>query len=308
MKTRRQVYDAIVLGGGPAGAQCTLWLHRLGLKVLLVEKTNRFGGLQASSNYSNEWLVVLEGATGQSVAATINRRLHKLGAEYLLDSELVQLTEHAGGLSAVIEEQSHRLHAVSARYLVIATGATPRSGGLLAGPSVIIGTGVAAAAVDVIGQDVAVLGGGDSAVETYHLMREKQARSVRLYARTVRARSMLWKSVPAADKFVGDYQVDDRALQVTSNAATCTYQRLFVNYGWQPVVPACVTVVAPEILGDQGDLKTDAFRRTAHPRILAVGEAAGAAHPCVATSLGDGVIAAKTIEQQLRHVTDSTNF
>lgn len=64
-------FDAVVIGGGPAGSSCALWLKGLGYEPLLIEARERLGGLQAESPYRNAWIVALPEATGFGVADNI---------------------------------------------------------------------------------------------------------------------------------------------------------------------------------------------------------------------------------------------
>ena len=41
---------AVIIGGGPAGCQCALWLHMLGYDVLIVEKSKQLDCLQLEEN------------------------------------------------------------------------------------------------------------------------------------------------------------------------------------------------------------------------------------------------------------------
>ena len=75
------IYDAVVVGGGPAGASCALWLHLLGLRPCIVERTARLGGLQNHSPYDNHWIVSTPGLSGQSIAALIHGNIEHHGIE-----------------------------------------------------------------------------------------------------------------------------------------------------------------------------------------------------------------------------------
>jgi pyruvate/2-oxoglutarate dehydrogenase complex dihydrolipoamide dehydrogenase (E3) component len=70
-----------------------------------------------------------------------------------------------------------------------------------------------------------------------------------------------------------------------------------VFYGWAPVVPlgGQITLETDE----RGFVRTDDRRRTSEPDVYAIGEIAHRLHPCVATSMSDGVVCAKDIQQRL---------
>ena len=52
----QQMHDAVIVGGGPAGASCALWLARLGLSPLLVEASARLGGLGNDNPFTDDWI------------------------------------------------------------------------------------------------------------------------------------------------------------------------------------------------------------------------------------------------------------
>ena len=76
--------DAIVVGGGPAGAACALWAHQMGLRVLLLEAGPALGGLQRRSPYENRWLPGKPGRTGQQVAADLQAHLEQARVPFRL--------------------------------------------------------------------------------------------------------------------------------------------------------------------------------------------------------------------------------
>ena len=46
-----------IIGGGPAGMSCALWLHNYGLYPIIIEKESALGGMARMSPYPNEWLL-----------------------------------------------------------------------------------------------------------------------------------------------------------------------------------------------------------------------------------------------------------
>ena len=83
----QQVYDSVIVGGGPAGASCALWLARLGLSPLLVEASERLGGLGNDNPFADDWIAVLPGVTGQQVAANIDASARRRRAAAPVDPD-----------------------------------------------------------------------------------------------------------------------------------------------------------------------------------------------------------------------------
>src|SRR5919109_1255152 len=46
-----------IIGGGPAGMSCALWLHNYALHPVLIERESELGGMARRSPYPNEWLL-----------------------------------------------------------------------------------------------------------------------------------------------------------------------------------------------------------------------------------------------------------
>ena len=122
----QQVYDSVIVGGGPAGASCALWLARLGLSPLLVEASERLGGLGNDNPFADDWIAVLPGVTGQQVAANIDASVRAAGVPLRLS------TDH-GRASLQGRHRGHagrprgRNHARARPHLVIASGVRARA-------------------------------------------------------------------------------------------------------------------------------------------------------------------------------------
>jgi len=293
----RQQYDAVIVGGGPAGASCAIWLARLGLAPLLVEASSRLGGLAADNPFADDWIAVLPGVTGQQVAANIAASVQAAGVPTRLDTPALRARRADGGFEVELGRAGGAVETVRGRALVVASGVRAR--GLpghppgAAWPGVFVGPGSSIMAQDYAGLSVAVLGGGDNAFENFVYVRNRGARAVHLYARSVRAQQQ-WVARAGQDGVrVGPYQVDPAARTVDGRA----YDLILVFYGWEP------QAAFAEALGLQRDargyIRTDAATaETSTADVYAIGEVAHRMHPCVVTSLADGVVAAKTIQRR----------
>jgi len=70
-----------IIGGGPAGMSCALWLHNYGLHPVIIEKERALGGIARMSPYPNEWLLGQRGKTARENAAEFAAHIHELGIE-----------------------------------------------------------------------------------------------------------------------------------------------------------------------------------------------------------------------------------
>jgi len=296
------IWDAIIVGGGPAGASCATWLARLGLAPLLLEAAPLLGGLTACNPFRDDWIVALPAVTGRDVAANIARSVElaceQTRLEVVTGARVTAVRRAADGFEVdCLQQGATRRHA--GRTLVLATGVRPRpldaSRPGHAWPGVLCGPGEHIARADYAGRSVAILGGGDNAFENYAYVRGRGAASVQVYARTVRAQRQLVRAVADGDLHVGAYQVDPETRQVQGR----TYDLILVFYGWEPRADFADGLALRR--DERGFIRTDPDSAvTSVPGCYAVGEVARRMHPCVVTAMADGVVAAKAIERALQ--------
>ena len=259
---------------------------------MLIEKRPTLGGLQADSPYLNEWIPMLpRGTRGYQVAATMNDTLRHHGVHMALGCEVMQARR--ASLNGFDVETSTDTH--QARYLVLASGVRASTGGLQAVCDTLIGPGQQVACADFEGRSVAILGGGDNAFENYLFARGKGARQVTIFARSLMARADFLGRVPAEDIRLGNYSVDAERRQVDGQR----FDKLLVFYGWEAHLQYMAEM--PVALDERGFVMTGTDCETSQRDVFAIGEVAQRAHPCCITSMADGVVAAKAIQQRLEH-------
>ncbi|MEJ7929992.1 FAD-dependent oxidoreductase [Ramlibacter sp. AN1015] len=126
----------------------------------------------------------------------------------------------------------------------------------------------------------------------YLFARERGAASVRIYARSLRARAELVARVPRSHVHVGSYRVAEA--RVVDDQS---FDQILVLYGYEPHASALLGL--PLALRPGGFVQTDEQARTSLPGVYAIGELAERAHPCCVTAMADGVVAAKSIQHGL---------
>ncbi|ARP88114.1 NAD(P)/FAD-dependent oxidoreductase [Bordetella genomosp. 9] len=294
----REDSDAIIVGGGPAGASCAIWLARLGLSPLLVDAAARLGGLENDNPFRDDWIAVLPGVTGQQVAANIAQSVAAARVPALTGHRALRVARRDRGFDVSLLTPYGTPARVHGRFLVIASGVRARNlPGAEPGqtwPGVLVGPGVAVHEQDYRGLSVAVLGGGDNGFENYAFVRGRGAREVHLYSRTVRARPQLVAAADTRDLHVGAYAVDPVARSVNGRR----YDLILVFYGWEPQAAFADSL---QLARDaRGYIMTDSRTAlTSAAGVYAIGEVANRMHPCVVTSMADGVVAAKAIQAEI---------
>ncbi|MGD1698426.1 NAD(P)-binding protein [Dapis sp. BLCC M229] len=64
-----------IIGGGPPGMSCALWLKYLGFSPIIIERKQRLGGLQQLSNFQNVWYLGLIEKTGYEIAEQFRQHI-----------------------------------------------------------------------------------------------------------------------------------------------------------------------------------------------------------------------------------------
>jgi len=286
-------HDAIIVGAGAAGVSCAVWLARLGFQPLLVEASGSVGGLCRRNPFKDEWNVSLPGMTGPQVADNLALSLEQAAVPILFSSEVADIQPQPGGFAVASPAIAHPLHT---RHVVLATGVrarglgVPGTGGSQSG-ALLIGPGAHVVAQDFRGKRVAVLGGGDNALENALYALDRGAAHVRIHARSLRAQRQFIRRLAPQSIVQGEYVVDTDAHTVNGEP----YDVIMVFYGWEPCVKFADALGLQR--SKQGFIATDMqTAQTSCAGVYAIGEVAQRQHPCVVTALADGVAAAKAIQ------------
>ena len=292
----RREFDAVVIGGGPGGASCAQWLKMLGFSPCLVERRSRLGGLQNENPYHNRWIVAAApGSSGHDIARAIHENIRALGIPVLLDTEVTDvLRRDADGFHVEVRGPAGPRR-VTGRTVVLASGVKPNAGNLARRANLLIGHGNQVEETDFRGAKVAILGGGDNAFHNYPILKERGAREVTLFARTIRARLEFLEQVPPEHVRLGEYLVDEERLTVNGEA----FDKIIVLYGWSVNLDYMRSI---EVAVDtKGFVVADRDCQTSVTGIYAIGELTQRLHPCCVTAMADGATAAKAIQRHLEH-------
>ena len=162
------MYDIIIVGGGPAGLTAAIYALRAGKSVLVIEK-NGFGG-QIAFSPKVENIPGTRSISGAEFADKLTDHAMDLGAE--VELEKVISVEKNGDIFAVSTEEGSTYQA---KAVILAVGVKHRTLGL-PGEEDLIGNGISFCAVCdgafYTGQKVAMIGGGNSALQEALLLAE----------------------------------------------------------------------------------------------------------------------------------------
>ena len=162
------MYDIIIAGGGPAGLTAAIYGLRAGKSVLVIEKGG-FGG-QIAFSPKVENIPGTKVISGAQFAEDITEQAMALGAE--VELEKVVNVEKVDGIFQVSTEEGS---IYEGRTVILALGVKHRTLGL-PGEEELIGNGISFCAVCdgafYAGQEVAMIGGGNSALQEALLLSE----------------------------------------------------------------------------------------------------------------------------------------
>ena len=162
------IYDIVIVGGGPAGLTAAIYGLRAGKNVLVIEK-NGFGG-QIAYSPKVENIPGTKVISGAQFAEDLTEQAMALGAE--VELEKVIKVEKTEGIFQVHTEEGSTFQG---KTVILALGVKHRTLGL-PGEEELIGNGISFCAVCdgafYAGQEVAMIGGGNSALQEALLLSE----------------------------------------------------------------------------------------------------------------------------------------
>lgn len=301
-----QIYDLLILGGGPGGYTAALYAARGGLRTLVLDRPYPPGQLE-STNWVENYPGFSEGIDGFSLKEKMRQGAERFGAE-VLPAQALSL-HRAGGRYWVETDQG----TVTGRALVYAAGAEPRRLNL-PGEETLTGKGVHyCAACDAAfyrGKAVAVVGGGNSAAEDALLLSKVASKVTVIHRRDrLRAEQALqrklfqqenvdfrWNSTVTAlnggERLTAVTLTDTQ----TKTESTLRCDGLFVSIGRKPETALVQGLLE---LDDGGFIPADETTQTSMPGFYAVGDVRSKPLRQIVTAVSDGAVAAHFAQEFL---------
>lgn len=318
--SRNDLYDVIVVGGGPAGLTAGLYLARARYRVLILEKDD-FGGQITITNEVVNYPGVGR-TTGRELTQTMRQQAQDFGAEFL-SAEAIGLDVH-GDVKTVHTSRGD----LKAFGILIATGASPRKLGF-EGKSEYAGRGVAYCATCdgefFTGKEVLVVGGGFAAAEESVFLTTYASKVTVL----VREQDFTCDATVAAaaknnPKIDVRYQVELQGVTAGQGGlreATIMNRATGQTETWKPAdggtfgvfvfagyVPATNLVRGVVELDDYGYVVTHGYLETSVPGVYAAGDLRAKNLRQVVTATADGAIAAVELERYAKRMSEKTGL
>jgi thioredoxin reductase (NADPH) len=306
-----KTYDVAVIGGGPAGLTAALYLVRAGVSTVLVEKLSPGGQVLMTEDIEN-YPGFPKPIKGYEL---VDKFVEHLSAYELgrLNDEVREMTPVGGGYRLKVGDET-----IEAKAVILCTGARYKRVGT-PGEEMYTGRGVSYCALCdgnfYKGKTVAVIGGGNSALEEslylarivdklYLIHRRDEFRSAKCYQNkcfTNPKMNILRSTV--VDEIIGDPFKGVTSVKLTNvktgEKSDLPVDGVFVFVGFEPVasfVPATLEC------DKAGFVITDCEMRTNLPGFFAAGDVRSKNCRQVATAVGDGATAATAAYAYLEHL------
>ncbi|MGB2706264.1 MAG: thioredoxin-disulfide reductase [Candidatus Omnitrophota bacterium] len=297
------IYDVVIIGAGPAGLTAAIYASRARLKTLVVESFTTPGQAVTTAGIEN-YPGFPEGLSGFELIERFKKQAVKFGTEFK--------TDNVKGLKECKEEgkKAWRVkldtESIVSLSVIIASGASPKKLGI-PGEDKFRGKGVSFCAVcDAAffkGKNIAVVGGGDTALEEALFLSGFAAKVTLIHRRDrLRATKILqerafankkiefiWNSIPA--EVLGKEKVKAVKIKNTKSGEEkeIPCEGFFIFAGYEPNTAFLKGVVE---LDKNGYIVSDDDMKTQEDGIFASGDARKKLLRQIVTATGDGATAA----------------
>lgn len=300
------LYDLIIVGGGPGGLTSGLYASRGRINTLLLEKA-AIGGQILITDWIDNYPGFPDGISGFELAEKMRAQAERFGLG--IANQTVIAMDLAAEVKTISCADGQTLRA---RAVVLASGARPNRL-QVPGEERLTGKGVSYCATCdgpfFRGQDIAVVGGGDSALqEAIYLT--KFARTVTVIHRRqgFRAAKILQEAAKSNQqiRFLLEAQVvaiaGDKGVETLTlrhhdgREELLPFQGVFIFIG---ISPNSEMLPLDQLRHEQGFVVTDCQMRTNLPGVMAIGDIRHDSVRQIVAAAGDGAVAGKAVEQYL---------
>ncbi len=302
------LHNIVILGSGPAGYTAALYASRANLKPLLIIGAQPGGQLTTTTMVEN-YPAFPDGVMGPELMDLMHKQAERFGTR-ILNREATKVD--LGARPFVVEAEGETLHS---RVLIIATGATPNLLGLNSEQR-LMGRGVSTCATCdgffFKDQEVAVVGGGDSAMEeslylsklcskvTVIHRRDKLRASKIMQERALANPTITFQWQSAVEEILENETNEVEGIRLkntkTGERSDLALNGLFIAIGHRPNT----ALFAGQLhMDEQGYIITENGTKTSIPGVFACGDVQDHVYRQAVTAAGSGCMAAMDAERYL---------
>jgi thioredoxin reductase (NADPH) len=304
-------FDVIIVGGGPAGLAAGLYAARMDLRTVLVER-GPLGGQLLNTELIEDY-PGFESILGADLAVKMGEHAQKFGLDVRQFEPVEEVDVQPDGGKVVRLESGSEL---TAPAVILAAGGLPRRLGV-PGELELAGRGVSYCAVCdgafFKGEELAVVGGGDAALEegdfltryasrVYVIHRRDQFRAQPILQDRARANPKIEFILDAQVREIrGDQKVERLRYVQRGEEKELAVGGVFIFIGFVPNSAILKAHADHEV---EGYLVTDRTMETSVPGVWAVGDVRAQLTKQIATAVGDGTTAAVAALQYIDRIKD----
>ncbi|MCB5258388.1 MAG: thioredoxin-disulfide reductase [Candidatus Cloacimonetes bacterium] len=301
------LYDVMIIGSGPAGLSAGIYAARSGLKTVILERAI-VGGQITSAHQVENYPGFPEAIEGFELTERMRQQAERFQAQFL-DEEVTAIGME--GLCKIVETRENKYRT---KALIVCTGASPRRLNV-PGEERFMGRGVSYCATcdGALYRDkvVAVIGGGDSAVEegiylthfarkVYIIHRRDELRAQKILQERAFQNpkiEFIWNSV--VQEIQGTDKIEKLEIfnRQTQQISYLPVDGVFIYVG---ILPNNKLLESRINLDEAGFVYTDEFMHTNIPGVYAAGDIRHKVLRQVVTATSDGAIAAFNAEKWIR--------
>lgn len=298
--------ELVIIGGGPAGLSAGVYAARADIKTMLLERGVP-GGLVINTELIENYPGFAKGISGPELVNQMQKQAKRFGLTIL--SSNVEKINIFDRVFTIITDSGQ----IKTNAIIIATGAQPKLLGIK-GEKTFTGRGVSYCATCdgpfFRGKNVAVVGGGDAAVQeaiyltrfakkVYVIHRRGELRATRVIQQRAFENpdiEFLWHHI--VNEIRGKETVDGLILKDVRSGkeSSLDAEGVFIYVGYSPNSLFVKDIVS---LSEEGYIITDENMQTSQPGIYAAGDVRKKLLRQVVTAVADGAVAAVAAEKYL---------
>jgi len=316
-KAKREFYDLIVVGGGPAGLTAALYAAREGIETLIIERSG-VGGQAGTTEMIENYPGFAHGVKGAELADQMRAQAERFEVE-ILPAQAVTSIMANGDYRLITTESGDEY---CARSLLMATGSRYRRLNV-PGEDDFIGAGIHFCATCdgpfYKGQDMVVVGGGNSGIEeglfltrfarnvTVLEVRDRLGASQILREKAANHPQMAVRLNTTVEEFRGNGKLSTVLVKSVDTGKTeeLTPGAVFIFIGLDPNVDFLRGAID---IDQWGFIKTGATLETNMEGVFAAGDVRAGSTKQVASAVGEGATAALMIRQYLEKTEGSRGY